>query len=118
MIDSRLTNAYNDLRATAAGITKTAADIEELLQELPPSWQRTSINTAANALAAALDSIAETVESLREAVGNCPHYMGTMPCSGINGHGGLHHNRKTTWDDEEAEQATKTVLAKMGDKTE
>ena len=118
MLDSRLTNAYSFLRADLHSISRIAASVEELLGELHPSWQRNSVNTAANALGSALAALTTALDSIRDAAGPCPHGLGFTPCAAINGHGGHHHNGDRRWDDEQAEQANRAVIAAMGAKTE
>lgn len=118
MLDSRLSNAHSDIRADLHGLSTIASQLEELLGELRPSWERTAVTRAANHLGAAIASLAHTVEAIGDAVGRCPHPLGMTPCSGIHGHTGPHHAGDRTWDDAQSAQARAAVVAAMGNRCE
>ena len=117
MEDTRITNAYHDIRADIHGLSKTARELDELLGQLHGDEQ-THIRRAANSIAAAIAAMANAVEELHAAAGTCRHPSGFTYCTQIKGHGGDHSNGTITWDEDQAERTDAAIVASMGGRTE
>lgn len=117
--DSRLINGDTDIRATLPMLTQIAAEVDEVIGELPPGVERTQLLTAVSNLGAMIAAGVTAADAIREAQGDCRSYCGFSPCNQIKGHGGLHRSRGGgEWDDDAAERVNQATAARMGDRTE
>jgi len=118
MHDSRLTNAYNDIRADIYGLGKIALELDERVGEIHDGPSREILQSALSNLRLAVRSLELAVAEIRGVAGSCKRGGGMSQCSLIAGHGGDHSNGIVTWDEDAAERADAAAVASMGGRTE
>ena len=115
MLDSRLTNAYEDLRADLAALARIGNELDELFGQTSNS----SVRRASNAVSSAIAALAIAVDEISDAAGECRHEAGGVTwCRRILGHGGKHSNGTISWDDDQAQAWGDAAVAGMGGRTE